>query len=73
MKVPAEFSQDIRKFIEANVPEKNQIRIQSSDTVIAPDPSTVPEGISVIIKANTETKLFKKVGNTLYQVPLLPV
>jgi len=73
MKLPAEFDQPLRKFLEANLPERNQVMVQSSDTVAPPDPRTVPEGISVIVKANTETKLFKKVGNTLYQVTLLPV
>lgn len=73
MKIPAEFDQQLRKFIEANMPQKNQVIVQSGNTVVAPDPRTVPEGISVIIKANTETKLFKKIGNTLYQVTMTPV
>lgn len=68
MKIPAEFDQQLRSFLESNLPEKPQVIIQSSETVLPPDPRTMTEGISVIVKAATETKLFKKVGNTVYLV-----
>ena len=71
MKIPAELDQQLRKFIESNIPEKPHIRFVETDTVTTPDPRTMPEGISVIIKAKTETKLFKKVGNTVYLVNTL--